>query len=48
MKPVKPYHSCWLSEMKVGEIGKIIDSASIEEIRDTKKEVLSVFGGKRR
>lgn len=48
MKAVKTYQGSWLSEMKVGEIGKIIDSASIEEIRDTKKEVLSVFGGKRR
>ena len=48
MKPVKTYHGSWLSDMKVSEIGKIIDSASIEEIRDTKKEVQSVFGGKRR
>ena len=48
MKAVKPYHGSWLSDMKVSEIGKIIDGASLEEIRDTKKEVQSVFGGKRR
>jgi hypothetical protein len=48
MKAVKTYHRSWLSEIKVSEIGKIIGSASIEEIRDTKKEVLSVLGGKRR
>ncbi len=48
MKPVKPYHSCWVEELKVSEMGKIVNSASLEEIKGTRKEVLSVFGGKRR
>lgn len=48
MKPVKPYHGGWLEEMKVSEMGKIVNSASLEEIKGTRKEVLSVFGGKRR
>ena len=48
MKSVKPFHTEDISGMNISTLGKIIDQVTDEDVRDVKKDVISIFKGMKR
>ena len=48
MKPVKPIHTDDISGMNISILGKIIDHASEDDVRDLQKDVFLIFRGMKR
>ena len=48
MKAVKTPHTHDISVMKITVLGKIIDQVTDEDVRDVKKDVVSIFRGMKR
>ena len=48
MKPVKPIHTDDISSMNISTLGKIIDRVTDDDVRDVKKDVISIFKGMKR
>ena len=45
MKAIKSSHNEDISGMKLSSLGKIIDQVTDDDIRDVKKDVVSIFRG---
>ena len=48
MKAVKTFNTQDISGMKISVLGKIIDQVTDEDVRDVKKDVISIFRGMKR
>ena len=45
MKPVKSSHNEDISQVKLSSLGKIIEQVTENDVRDVKKDVISIFRG---